>query len=151
VQPRVRVPAPVDDADDTVERFKDLRARDSADAELTHLSQLALEFALDVGPGRTGGRIGVRLCLATIEFGGEGRRDGGGGRGIKTVPETTHQRDALLRRERVNRNRGRGHTNSLSSCGRVRNSRLAEALTIIWKVTLSRFAVFADVSEWRNW
>ena len=89
------MPAPVDDADNTEDlwvRLKDLRVRDSADAELTHLSQLALEFALDVGPGRTGRRIGVRISLATIEFGGEGRRDGGSRRRIKTIPETAHQR-----------------------------------------------------------
>ena len=92
-----------------IEGGVDLSSCGRADAQLTHLSELAKQGCVNLRPrlARCGGDI--RFCFTAIEFGGEagGYRRGGGG--IETIPEPTHQFDAVLGGQSINLNCARSH------------------------------------------
>ena len=56
-----------------IEHFADLGPRTRADKETRHLPKLAAELVPQLGPRTARGRIAVRLRLAAVELGGEGR------------------------------------------------------------------------------
>jgi hypothetical protein len=79
-----------------LERFRNLGARPRPNADVRHLSEPSAQFVAERRPRDAGVRISIRLGLAGIELrsqcGGERR----GGRGVKTIPEPSHEHDTLI-------------------------------------------------------
>ena len=92
------------------ERFRDLGAGRRPDAQGGHLADPRPQLVAKGGPRNTSVRIGIGLRFTAVEIGSEGGRERRSGRGIKTVPETSNQRDPLFGGERFQGLRPFNHT-----------------------------------------
>lgn len=79
-----------------LERFGDLSAGESPDAEGRHLANSGAELVAEGGPRNAGVRVRVRVHFPAVELSGKGRRDRRSGSRIEAVPQPADKCNALF-------------------------------------------------------